>query len=135
MGNPFSEGSCFGFLSFAVAGIAAVAETSTPSENTRANERTMARRDLRIAEILGKNSKAGRSCSLMTLSCQACSGSWTYIYRITLGRGISCGSPLGVPQPNDDPLQLGKDLRQALVPLQRRRGGEITQFGLRLLTP
>jgi hypothetical protein len=69
-----SDASCFGFLSFAIAGAAAVAETSAPSENASAKERAVARNDLGIAEISGKDGEARRSSGLMALSCLACSG-------------------------------------------------------------
>src|ERR1700676_1348136 len=41
MGKPFNAGSCFCFLSFA-AGIAAVAGTSTPKDNTQAIDKNAA---------------------------------------------------------------------------------------------
>src|SRR5258708_12154964 len=53
IGSPLSEGSCFGFLSFAAAGIPALAGNSSVSEKTQEKESTAARIDLGVAEITG----------------------------------------------------------------------------------
>src|SRR5260370_40539728 len=71
MGSPLREGSCFGFLSFAAAGIAASAGKSTPSEKMQAKESATARIDLGVAQIAGsfrKKSEAGRAGGPITLS-------------------------------------------------------------------
>jgi hypothetical protein len=73
IGNPFREGSCFGFLSLVLAGSAAIAETSIPIEKTQEKERIAARNDFGVEEILGilnENGGAGRSCDFMVPSCR-----------------------------------------------------------------
>src|SRR5258708_32744508 len=72
IGSPLSEGSCFGFLSFAAAGIPALAGNSSVSEKTQEKESTAARIDLGVAEItgnFGKKVEAGGSGSLKTHLC------------------------------------------------------------------
>src|ERR1700676_3335540 len=51
MGKPFNAGSCFCFLSFA-AGIAAVAGTSTPKDNTQAIDKNAASQALGRSETV-----------------------------------------------------------------------------------
>src|SRR5260370_4700642 len=72
IGSPLSDGSSLGFLSFA-AGIAAPAGNSTERDKTQAKERMAARNDRGVAEIAGigrMNGEAGRTCSLMEVSCR-----------------------------------------------------------------
>src|ERR1700680_4125552 len=53
MGKPFNAGSCFGFLFFAAAaGMAAMAGTSTPKDNTQATDKNAASRALGRREIV-----------------------------------------------------------------------------------
>src|ERR1700719_159455 len=52
MGRPFNARSCFGFLSFAaVAGMAAMAGTSTPRDNTQAMDKNPANNALGRRQI------------------------------------------------------------------------------------
>src|ERR1700686_5858422 len=54
MGKPFITGSCFGFLSFAgAAGMAALAGTSSPRNNTQAMDKNVERNALGRSEIDG----------------------------------------------------------------------------------
>src|SRR5260370_20360992 len=71
IGSRLSEGSCFGFLSFAAAGIPALAGNSSVSEKTQEKESTAARIDLGVAEItgnFGEKVEAERSRRLLPLS-------------------------------------------------------------------
>src|SRR5262249_8012829 len=71
IGNPFSDGSCLGFLSprSAAAG-AANAGKSTPRERQQETERKAARKDLGVVEM-EKWRVAARGFRLMTLSNEA----------------------------------------------------------------
>src|SRR5260370_11959077 len=116
IGNPLSAGSVLCFLSFAAAGIAALAGNSTVSDKMQATERMAARKDLGVAEIAGihgKNGEEGRSCKLIALSCRdGLSGTFPVTNRITLGRRRSCTSPEIVSNPTTADRGVGRGIRE-----------------------
>src|SRR5713226_2519463 len=104
IGRPFSAGSALGFLSFAAAGMAALAGNSRVSEKTQAKESTAARNDRGVVETAGnlrKKVDTGRAGGLIALSLLPGSilGKLRVTNRITLDWRRSCGSPEAVSNP------------------------------------